>query len=348
MTCTRATRGAIASASAPLAPSDTPSSLQTSAVRLPSVHRPCAAVRPIALSRICRRAFRGGTTGGWCLRPSVQCTRLLLGPDGSATRRAVSTPQVPRRLRYESRGRRLASGAMPNGSRGVAPRGPAAPVSSISRHHDLRLPDPRVPQGSASPNYAALSAALGVRLRALARGVPPASSRRSARCSARRVRAGVGGAPVVAARRRPGGAFSVVHRGRDPRPVADHRDRAATSSTVTYGLGRCACVVALLHVRRRVLARARFAGVGRFGAYGLSLRRRVSSGLLPCIPLAHRRRHQPGLVRRVPRGTAAASRPTSRCAGDRGLAVPGPCGAVVGLSSNLGLSCSAGRCSRRC
>jgi O-antigen/teichoic acid export membrane protein len=94
-------------------------------------------------------------------------------------------------------------------------------------------------------------------------------------------------------------------------------------------------VVALFTFGIEYLARGAFAGVGRFGAYGLSLGAEGVIRLLPCIPLAIANVTNPvwyGVCLAVPPLLATGV----AMYGQRGLMVPGPAAPWSELSSNLG------------
>jgi O-antigen/teichoic acid export membrane protein len=150
--------------------------------------------------------------------------------------------------------------------------------------------------------------------------------------SARRVR-GVGGAPVVRRAGLLGGAFSIalalaiviVSFSTD---VVEHK--------FNNHVGLVVClVVALFTFGVEYLARGAFAGVGRFGAYGLSLGAEGVIRLLPCIPLAIANVTNPvwyGLCLAVPPLLATVV----SMYGQSGLMLPGPPAPWSELSSNLG------------
>ena len=94
-------------------------------------------------------------------------------------------------------------------------------------------------------------------------------------------------------------------------------------------------IVALFTFGIEYLARGAFAGVGRFGAYGLSLAAEGVIRLLPCIPLAIANVTNPlwyGLCLAVPPLLATGV----AMYGQSGLALPGPDAPWSELSSNLG------------
>jgi O-antigen/teichoic acid export membrane protein len=150
--------------------------------------------------------------------------------------------------------------------------------------------------------------------------------------SARRVR-GVGGGPVVRRAGLLGGAFSVA------------LALAILVVSLTTGVvehkfnnhvGLVVClVVALFTFGIEYLARGAFAGVGRFGAYGMSLGAEGVIRLLPCIPLAIANVTNPvwyGLCLAVPPLLATFV----AMYGQSGLMLPGPPAPWSELSSNLG------------
>ena len=181
-------------------------------------------------------------------------------------------------------------------------------------------------RGLSKPDYAALNA-LWVFVFVLAPGVfLPLEQEVGRALSARRVR-GVGGGPVVRRAGLLGGAFSVVL-------ALGIIVVSTTTGFVQHKfnghVGLVVClVVALFTFGVEYLARGAFAGVGRFGAYGLSLGAEGVIRLLPCVPLAIANVTNPvwyGLCLAVPPLLA------TRCAmyGQSGLMLPGPGGAVVG------------------
>ena len=94
-------------------------------------------------------------------------------------------------------------------------------------------------------------------------------------------------------------------------------------------------IVALFTFGVEFLARGAFAGMGRFGAYGVSLAAEGVIRFLPCVPLALAGVTNPfwyGLLLAVPPllATMVAMR------GQHGLALPGPTAPWSELSSNLG------------
>jgi O-antigen/teichoic acid export membrane protein len=150
--------------------------------------------------------------------------------------------------------------------------------------------------------------------------------------SARRVR-GVGGGPVVQRAGMIGGAFSVVLAvgiviGSTTTGFVQHKFNGHVGLVVCL-------VVALFTFGIEYLARGAFAGVGRFGAYGLSLGAEGVIRLLPCIPLAIANVTNPvwyGLCLAVPPLLATAV----AMYGQSGLVRPGPSAPWSEISSNLG------------
>ena len=106
-------------------------------------------------------------------------------------------------------------------------------------------------------------------------------------------------------------------------------------------------IVSLFTFGIEFLARGAFAGMGRFGAYGLSLGGRRHHPVAAVHPARARGRHQPVLVRPVPRGSAAARDGRRDVRAERARAARAvrrrgrSCRATSG-------TCSADRCSRRC
>lgn len=187
-------------------------------------------------------------------------------------------------------------------------------------------------RGLSKPDYAALNA-LWVFVFVLAPGVfLPLEQEVGRALSARRVR-GVGGGPVVQRAGFLGGmfalalAFAIV-------VVSSTTGIVQHKFNGHVGLVVC-LVVALFTFGVEFLARGAFAGVGRFGAYGLSLAAEGVIRLVPCIPLAIANVTNPlwyGLCLAVPPllATMVAMR------GQSGLALPGPPAPWSELSSNLG------------
>jgi O-antigen/teichoic acid export membrane protein len=187
-------------------------------------------------------------------------------------------------------------------------------------------------RGLSKPDYAALNA-LWVFVFVLAPGVfLPLEQEVGRALSARRVR-GVGGGPVVRRAGLLGGAFSVVL-------AVGITIASLTTDFVQHKfndhVGLVVClVVALFTFGIEYLARGAFAGVGRFGAYGLSLGAEGVIRLLPCIPLAIANVTNPvwyGLCLAVPPLLATAV----SMYGQSGLMLPGPPAPWSELSSNLG------------
>ena len=187
-------------------------------------------------------------------------------------------------------------------------------------------------RGLSKPDYAALNA-LWVFVFVLAPGVfLPLEQEVGRALSARRVR-GVGGGPVVRRAGLLGGAFSVV--------LAVAIGVVSLTTRVVehkfnnhVGLVVC-LVVALFTFGIEFLSRGAFAGVGRFGAYGLSLGAEGVIRLLPCIPLAIANVTNPvwyGLCLAVPPLLATVV----AMYGQSGLMLPGPPAPWSELSSNLG------------
>jgi O-antigen/teichoic acid export membrane protein len=187
-------------------------------------------------------------------------------------------------------------------------------------------------RGLSKPNYAALNA-LWVFVFVLAPGVfLPLEQEVGRALSARRVR-GVGGGPVVRRAGLLGGAFSVVL-------AVVILVLSVTTEFVQHkfngheGLVVC-LVVSLFTFGIEYLARGAFAGVGRFGAYGLSLGAEGVIRLLPCVPLAIANVTNPvwyGVCLAVPPLLATGV----SMYGQSGLMVPGPAAPWSELSSNLG------------
>ena len=181
-------------------------------------------------------------------------------------------------------------------------------------------------------DYAALNA-LWVFVFVLAPGVfLPLEQEVGRALSARRVR-GVGCAPVIRRAGTLGAAFSIV--------IAIGITIVATTTQFVQHkfnghVGLVVCLgVALFTFGVEYLARGAFAGVGRFGAYGVSLAAEGVIRLLPCIPLAIADVKNPlwyGLCLAVPPllATFVAMR------GQTGIMLPGPPAPWSELSSNLG------------
>ena len=187
-------------------------------------------------------------------------------------------------------------------------------------------------RGLSKPNYAALNA-LWVFVFVLAPGVfLPLEQEVGRALSARRARS-VGGGPVVQRAGMIGGAFAVVL-------AVGIVIVCMTTEFVQHkfnghvGLAVC-LVVALFTFGIEYLARGAFAGVGRFGAYGLSLGAEGVIRLLPCIPLAIANVTNPvwyGLCLAVPPLLATGV----AMYGQSGLVRPGPSAPWTELSTNLG------------
>jgi O-antigen/teichoic acid export membrane protein len=187
-------------------------------------------------------------------------------------------------------------------------------------------------RGLSKPDYAALNA-LWVFVFVLAPGVfLPLEQEVGRALSARRVR-GVGGGPVVQRAGMIGGAFSVVLA---LGIVIVSMTTGVVQHKFNGHVGLVVClVVALFTFGIEYLARGAFAGVGRFGAYGLSLGAEGVIRLLPCIPLAIANVTNPvwyGLCLAVPPLLATGV----AIYGQSGLVRPGPSAPWSELSSNLG------------
>ena len=187
-------------------------------------------------------------------------------------------------------------------------------------------------RGMSKPDYAALNA-LWVFLFVLAPGVfLPLEQEVGRALSARRVR-GVGGAPVVRRAGLLGGAFAVAL-------ALGILVLCLTTEVVQHKfndhVGLVVClVVALFTFGIEYLARGAFAGMDRFGAYGLSLGAEGVIRFLPCIPLAIANVTNPvwyGLCLAIPPLLATAV----SMYGQSGLVVPGPPARWSELVSNLG------------
>jgi O-antigen/teichoic acid export membrane protein len=187
-------------------------------------------------------------------------------------------------------------------------------------------------RGLSKQNYAALNL-LWVFVFVLAPGVfLPLEQEIGRAVSARLVR-GVGGGPVVRRAGMLGGAFAILL-------ASGIIVLTATTNIVQnkfnghVGLMVC-LIVSLFTFGIEYLARGAFAGVGRFGAYGLSLGAEGVIRLLPCIPLAMANVTNPfwyGLCLAVPPLIATGI----AMYGQHGLATPGPPAPWSELSSNLG------------
>jgi O-antigen/teichoic acid export membrane protein len=187
-------------------------------------------------------------------------------------------------------------------------------------------------RGLSKPDYAALNA-LWVFVFVLAPGVfLPLEQEVGRALSARSVR-GVGGGPVVRRAGLLGGVFSVAL-------AFAIVIVSATTGFVQHKfnghVGLMVClIVALFTFGIEYLARGAFAGVGRFGAYGVSLAAEGVIRLLPCIPLAIADVKNPlwyGLCLAVPPLLATGVAMYKQT----GLALPGPDAPWSELSSNLG------------
>lgn len=187
-------------------------------------------------------------------------------------------------------------------------------------------------RGLSKPDYAALNA-LWVFVFVLAPGVfLPLEQEVGRALSARRVR-NVGGGPVVKRAGLIGGAFAlalafVIVIVSTTTGFVDHKFNGHA------GLAVC-LIVALFTFGIEYLARGVFAGVGRFGAYGLSLGAEGVIRLLPCIPLAIANVTNPvwyGLCLAVPPLLATGV----SMYGQKGMMRPGPSAPWSELSSNLG------------
>ena len=187
-------------------------------------------------------------------------------------------------------------------------------------------------RGLKGADYAALNA-LWVFVFVLAPGVfLPLEQEVGRALSARRAR-GVGGGPVVRRAGLLGAAFSVVLA---LGIVAVSLTTGVVQHKFNDHVGLVVClVVALFTFGVEFLARGVFAGLGRFGAYGLSLGAEGVIRLLPCIPLAIASVKNPvwyGLCLAVPPLLATAV----SMYGQSGLMRPGPPAPWSELSSNLG------------
>jgi O-antigen/teichoic acid export membrane protein len=187
-------------------------------------------------------------------------------------------------------------------------------------------------RGLSKPDYAALNA-LWVFVFVLAPGVFLPLEQEVGRAVSARIVRGVGGGPVVRRAGLLGGVFSILLAGAIVL-------LASTTKIVQHKfnghLGLVVClVVALFTFGIEYLARGAFAGVGRFGAYGLSLAAEGVIRLLPCIPLAIANVTNPlwyGLCLAVPPLLATGI----AMYGQKGLATPGPPAPWSELSTNLG------------
>ncbi len=187
-------------------------------------------------------------------------------------------------------------------------------------------------RGLSKPDYAALNA-LWVCVFVLAPGVFLPLEQEVGRAVSARLARGVGGGPVISRAGMLGAAFSVVL-------ALGIILLSATTGIVQHkfndhaGLVVC-LIVALVTFGIEYLARGAFAGVGRFGAYGLSLGAEGVIRLLPCIPLAVANVTNPvwyGLCLAVPPLFATGV----AMYGQHGLMTPGPDAPWSELSSKLG------------
>ena len=187
-------------------------------------------------------------------------------------------------------------------------------------------------RGLSKPDYAALNA-LWVFVFVLAPGVfLPLEQEVGRAVSARRAR-GVGGGPVIRRAGLLGGVFSlVIALGIVVASLTTH----VVQNKFNDHVGLVVClVVALFTFGVEFLARGAFAGVGRFGAYGLSLGAEGVIRFLPCVPLAIAGVTNPvwyGVLLAVPPllATLVAMR------GQQNLLTPGPSAPWSELSTNLG------------
>jgi O-antigen/teichoic acid export membrane protein len=187
-------------------------------------------------------------------------------------------------------------------------------------------------RGLRGADYAALNA-LWVFVFVLAPGVFLPLEQEVGRALSARGARGVGGGPVVRRAGLLGAVFSVVL-------AIGILGVSLTTGVVEHKfnnhVGLVVClVVALFAFGVEYLARGAFAGMGRFGAYGLSLGAEGVIRLLPCIPLAIAGVKNPvwyGLCLAVPPLLATAV----SMYGQSGLMRPGPPAPWSELSSNLG------------
>ncbi len=187
-------------------------------------------------------------------------------------------------------------------------------------------------RGLSKPDYAALNA-LWVFVFVLAPGVfLPLEQEVGRAVSGRRAR-GIGGGPVIRRAGLLGGVFSIV--------LALAIAVVALSTGIVQhkfndhvGLVLC-LVLALFTFGVQFLARGAFAGVGKFGAYGLSLAAEGVIRLVPCVPLAIA-----GVTNPVWYGVCLAVPPLLATGvamyGQTGVYTPGPDARWSELSSNLG------------
>ena len=187
-------------------------------------------------------------------------------------------------------------------------------------------------RGLRGQDYAALNA-LWVCVFVLAPGVFLPLEQEVGRAVSARLARGVGGGPVITRAGWLGGIFTLVL-------AAGIGVLTATTGIVQHkfndhsGLVVC-LVIALVTFGIEYLARGAFAGVGRFGAYGLSLGAEGAIRLLPCIPLAVANVTNPvwyGLCLAVPPLLATGV----AMYGQHGLMKPGPEAPWSELSSKLG------------
>jgi O-antigen/teichoic acid export membrane protein len=187
-------------------------------------------------------------------------------------------------------------------------------------------------RGLSKPDYAALNA-LWVFVFVLSPGVfLPLEQEVGRAVSARRAR-GVGGGPVIWRAGFLGLAFSIVIA---LAIVVMTLTTHVVQNKFADHIGLVLClIIALFTFGVEFLARGAFAGVGRFGAYGLSLGAEGVIRLLPCIPLAIA-----GVTNPVWYGLCLAIPPLPATAialwGQKNLALPGPSAPWSELSTNLG------------
>jgi O-antigen/teichoic acid export membrane protein len=187
-------------------------------------------------------------------------------------------------------------------------------------------------RGLHKPDYAALNA-LWVFVFVLAPGVfLPLEQEVGRAVSARRV-LGVGGGPVVRRAGLLGGVFSLVL---SLGIVVLSVSTGVVQHKFNGHVGLVVClVIAIITFGVEFLARGAFAGLGRFGAYGLSLGAEGVIRLVPCIPLAIAGVTNPvwyGILLAVPPLLATGV----AMYGQKDLAPPGPSAPWSELSSNLG------------
>ncbi len=187
-------------------------------------------------------------------------------------------------------------------------------------------------RGLSKPDYAALNA-LWVFVFVLAPGVfLPLEQEVGRAVSARRAR-NVGGGPVIRRAGVLGGIFSILIA---LVIVVGTLTTHVVQNKFNDHVGLVICLVlALFTFGVEFLARGAFAGVGRFGAYGLSLGAEGVIRFLPCIPLAIA-----GVTNPVWYGVLLAIPPLLATGvamyGQRDLALPGPPAPWSELSTNLG------------